>query len=75
MPEGQYKPEEHHYEAKVHWNGSDPTNVTENGKSVTKLNAADDLENSEGWYFDPSEKIVWIKTKNTNRGKIELEVE
>ncbi len=75
MPEGQYKPEEHHYEAKVHWNGSDPTNVTENGKSVTKLNAADDLENSEGWYFDPSEKIVWIKTKNTNKGKIELEVE
>jgi alpha-glucosidase len=74
-PQGRYKVPEHHYLAKIRWPAAKaPAGIHENGKKVAALAHTDALENKAGWYYDEKARILWIKTKRSNREDIQLQV-
>ncbi|CAN5920831.1 glycoside hydrolase family 31 protein [soil metagenome] len=74
-PQGKYKPSPHTYLAKIRWTGKNaPTAVTENGKKVAPARGAEALEKKDGWFYDPESKILYVKSKRTNKENIEFHV-
>lgn len=73
-PKGKYKPSAHGYKIKAYW-PKEPTMVTENGKKLSKLSSADDLENTSGWFFEASAKRLWVGAEGDNSNDIRLVVE
>jgi alpha-glucosidase len=75
--EGKYKPQLHHYLAKVRWKGLKPAEITENGTVLSESSPAD-WETipalSKGWYYDDKAGILWIAAGGTNRSEISLQV-
>jgi alpha-glucosidase len=74
-PSGNFVPEEHHYLAKIHWNGAKPSTITENDKTVAIASNSSDLEKSAGWFYDEKAKILWLKTASANQNNIQLSVQ
>lgn len=70
-PAGNFVPEQHHYLTKIHWNGSKPSTLTENGKAIKAVANAADLEKS-GWFYEASTKILWVKTAFNNQSNINI---
>lgn len=74
-PKGKYKIPTHHYLAKIHWNEAKaPASVTENGRKVAATANAAALEKGAGWFYDVQNKILWVKTKRSNKDDIKIEV-
>ncbi len=74
-PKGNFKPASHNYLAKIHWAGEKaPVGITENGKKVAAAANAAALDKKDGWYYDVQQKVLWIKTKRTNKEDITLTV-
>lgn len=74
-PEGPYQVPPHDYLAKIHWNAAKaPAEIRENGKKAAALAQAAELENKAGWYYDEKAKVLWVKTKRSNKEDIHLQV-
>jgi alpha-glucosidase len=75
--EGNYKPQLHHYLAKVRWKGIKPAEIKENGTVLSESSPAD-WETipalAKGWYYDDKAGILWIAAGGTNRSEISLQV-
>ncbi|MBB6239275.1 alpha-glucosidase (family GH31 glycosyl hydrolase) [Pedobacter sp. AK013] len=66
-PTGSFKPSKHKYLAKIHWSEkADPNVVSENGIKLSTLKTADQLDKTEGWFYDIKNKILWIKSAGDN---------
>jgi alpha-glucosidase len=74
-PKGKFKPNAHNYMAKIRWNEtSAPKIITENNKKLQVAASAEALEKAPGWYYDAQSKILWVKTKGTNKAAVILVV-
>jgi alpha-glucosidase len=74
-PEGQFTPDEHRYLAKIHVGDLKvPSSVTENGQTLTVSANTGEVASSSGWFYDPSEKVLWVNTNRSNKQDIELMV-
>jgi alpha-glucosidase len=62
-PTGSYKPPARSLVFKVHAQRDSPHAVEIDGKPATALHSASDIEKAtEGWSFDGTDNVVWIKT-------------
>ncbi|MFW0718466.1 glycoside hydrolase family 31 protein [Pedobacter sp. N23S346] len=69
-PEGMFKPTNHHYLAKIHWNNEVPKAVSENGNQLKAVGNAAALDKNAGWYYDAKSKVLWVKSAGDNTGDI-----
>jgi len=66
-PTGSFKPTKHKYLAKIHWTGKiNPNVVSENGIKLKLLKTLDQLDKTEGWWYDIKNKLLWIKSAGDN---------
>jgi len=72
-PLGNFKPSVHTYITKVHWTGNAPVAVTENGRTLAQQKTMPANQTS-GWYFDPSSRLLWVATAGNNTAGIVLKV-
>ncbi|TXK48893.1 glycoside hydrolase family 31 protein [Pontibacter qinzhouensis] len=74
-PKGNFQPLTHNYLAKIHWNGAKaPTAISENGKKTAALKTTAALEKGDGWFYDAQSKVLWVKTKRSNKEDITIVV-
>jgi alpha-glucosidase len=74
-PAGSFKPGNHKYLAKVHWNSkTEPSTVSENGTKLKTLKTPDRLDKTEGWFYDTKNKILWIKSAGDNSADLNIVV-
>jgi len=74
-PAGNFKPTKHKYLAKIHWTGkADPNGVSENGIKLKVLKTPDQLDKTEGWFYDAKNKILWVKSAGDNSADLSFVV-
>ncbi|WP_231425163.1 glycoside hydrolase family 31 protein [Pedobacter sp. Leaf250] len=74
-PVGPFKPSNHRYLAKIHWNGKTaPKSVSENGKKMDLVNDENQLNQKPGWFYDGKNNVIWIKSAGNNVSEISLSV-
>ncbi len=66
-PVGNFITEKHSYAGKIHVPAA-PTSVTVNGQSLKAVSKAG---MNEGWFYDNSEKVLWIQSTPDNADNIE----
>ncbi len=71
-PSGAFVPATHGYLAKIHLDKK-PSSITENASSLNSFSEAD-TATKNGWYFDESSKILWVKMNGNNKNEIKLTV-
>lgn len=74
QPEGGYTPTEHNYLVKLHVNYAPPS-IEENGQPVVHATNEQSIQHAPGWFYDASQKIVWIHTAGNNRNSITIKMQ
>ena len=70
-PKGRFTPSPHGYLIKSYLDTT-PTTVTENGIALTPLASQEAVLLNTGWFYDTTNKRLWIKTSHGNNKPLQL---
>lgn len=73
-PAGGFTPPAHRYLLNIHLQRA-PASVSENGKPVAAAANEQALQNTAGWYYDGSRKLLFVKTSGDNKSNLTISLQ